>query len=89
LDKLWQKPSWSYEDQTVIFSQKENNHVDSPTFDDNGVITKSMFNEALMSDPEMVQEMDQVYEQVIGSNVDFDIARHMLEKNYKSEFIQG
>lgn len=33
--------------------------------------------------------MEETYEKVIGSNVNFDLMRHMLEKNYKDEFIEG
>jgi hypothetical protein len=70
-----------------MFSQKENIHVEPLSFDNNGVISKSMFNEELMSDPEIVQEMDEVYEKVM-ENIDFDLARHMLEKSYNSGFIK-
>ena len=89
LDKIWQKPSWSDLDKEFVFSAKAGADIGMDAFDSNGLMSKSAFNEALISDPEVAKQLDEVYEKAVGSNVDFDLARQMLENSYKSSFIES
>ena len=37
-----------------------------------------------MSDPVVSEMLDQTYEKVVDSSMDFDLARQMLEKSYST-----
>ena len=84
LDKIWQKPTWSNSDIDFVLSAKTGPTIENEAFESNGLLSKSGFNEALMSDPVVSEMLDQTYEKVVDSSMDFDLARQMLEKSYST-----
>ena len=65
-------------------SAKTGPTIENEAFESNGLLSKSGFNEALMSDPVVSEMLDQTYEKVVDSSMDFDLARQMLEKSYST-----